>query len=396
MNFILFDDPSIRTSLLPLTFTRPVAGIRVGIFTIWEKWKNFLNKPVSVFTEMYLQNKYPLLSNQEEENLFINGAVCPSEDFLNSLLGLEYGEALVQDSIVLGYKGSFDNNQKNYVGELTIIRNPWDIFINNGKEIRTDFQRIVSNKESLQVPDKHTIVYNIDNVFIEEGVKVKASVLNAENGPIYLGKNSEVQEGSLIKGPFALCEGAVVNMGGKMKGDSTIGPFSKVGGEVSNSVIFGYSNKGHDGFIGNTVIGEWCNLGADTNTSNLKNNYGQVDVYSYAKKGTVSTGQQFCGLIMGDHSKSGINTMFNTGTVVGVCANIFGAGFPPKHIPSFSWGGAEGFTTFKIEKAFEVAERVMQRRKIPFTDADKAILTSVFELEVAGQKQTIEARPNGL
>jgi UDP-N-acetylglucosamine diphosphorylase/glucosamine-1-phosphate N-acetyltransferase len=248
----------------------------------------------------------------------------------------------------------------------------------NRAEIVADYHLITHGRQSQGISDPYTRVYGIGHVFVEEGADIKASILNASaDGPIYIGKDAVVQEGSMIKGAFALCEGAYVNMGGKMRGDSTIGPHSKVGGEVSNSILFGYSNKGHDGFIGNTVIGEWCNLGADTNTSNLKNNYAEVKLWSYAKRAPEGTGQQFCGLMMGDHAKAGINTMFNTGTVAGVCANVFGGGFQPTHIPSFAWGTD---ATFQLEKAFEVAERVMARRKVALTDADKRLLKAVFDL----------------
>ncbi|HEX8546489.1 MAG TPA: GlmU family protein [Cytophagaceae bacterium] len=380
-NYILFDDPEIRASLLPLTFTRPIAGIRTGIFTIAEKWEKHLNTSLSFLTESYLQEKFPI--KKSKQSIYINGAVCPTPELVEAINSLKDDQILVKNNLTIAYTSDEKGKRSTFKGDLNIIQNPWDIFVYNPAEIKSDFDFILSlKKKSQPITDPHTIAYNPENIFLEEGVKLRACILNAEEGPIYLGKNSEVQEGAIIKGPFALCESAVVNMGAKMRGDSTIGPFSKVGGEVSNSVIFGYSNKGHDGFMGNTVIGEWCNLGADTNTSNLKNNYGTVEVFNYKEKEMVSTGRQFCGLIMGDHAKSGINTMFNTGTVVGVAANIFGSGFPPKHIPSFSWGGAEGFTTFRLEKAFEVAQRVMERRKIKFTEIEKNILEEIFDQEV--------------
>ena len=375
MNYTLFDEPSIRQSLLPLTFTRPVSLIRIGILTIAEKWEIFTGEKPLFITESYLHEKFP----KGDTELCINGAVIPNAALFEEIKNLQHGEALVKQGLTIAYRGIIAEVKKESQAEFRTVIFPWDIFAQNSAEIRSDIELLKPIKKWYTVEDKPTIVYKPDNVFIEEGVKIRAAVLNAEDGPIYLGKNSEVQEGALIKGPFALCEGSVVNMGGKMRGDSTIGPYSKVGGEISNSVIFGYSNKGHDGFIGNTVIGEWCNLGADTNTSNLKNNYSQVQVYSYKDKGLANTGLQFCGLIMGDHSKSGINTMFNTGTVVGVCANIFGSGFPDKFIPSYAWGGADGFETFKLDKAYEVAERVMARRKIKLEEADKIILKYIFD-----------------
>jgi UDP-N-acetylglucosamine diphosphorylase/glucosamine-1-phosphate N-acetyltransferase len=268
-----------------------------------------------------------------------------------------------------------------YAGPLAIIDQVWKIFQYNGGQIKADFRLITSSRLSAGIHDPHTRLYGEQNIFIEEGVLTRAAVLNAENGPIYLGKNSSIQEGALIKGPFALGEGSQVCMGAKMRGDVSIGPYCKVGGEVSTSVIFGYSNKAHDGFLGCSVLGEWCNLGADTNTSNLKNNYENTKLWSYAKKGFVSTDLMFCGLVMSDHSKCGINTMFNTGTVAGVSANIFGAGFPRNFIPSFSWGGTAGFTTFQLNKAFETASRAMERKSVIFDEVDKEILAVVFRQE---------------
>jgi UDP-N-acetylglucosamine diphosphorylase/glucosamine-1-phosphate N-acetyltransferase len=260
-----------------------------------------------------------------------------------------------------------------------LIDEVWKIFQHNGNQIRADFEILTAGRKSNPITDIHTRVYGAENIFIEEGVSLRAALLNAENGPIYLGKNSQVQEGALIKGPFALCEGSHVNMGAKVRGDTTVGPFSKIGGEVSNSVIFGYANKSHDGFLGNSVLGEWCNLGADTNTSNLKNNYENVKLWSYAKEGFKDTGLMFCGLMMGDHSKCGINTMFNTGTVVGVSANIFGDGYPRNFIPSFAWGGAAGFTTFQLNKALDTASKAMSRRSMVLDEQETSILKHVYE-----------------
>lgn len=376
MNYILFDDPGIRKNLLPFTFTRPVAGIRVGIYTIAEKWQKYLHANLSYKTQSYLQGKFPL--EERGESIFINGAVCPDEDLVAAILRLNKDQALVTEGVVLAYGAGEDPDEIEYKGHPCIIRSNWDIFRKNGEQIREDF-KLVSVQTSREVKDPHTRTYNDSDIFISPSAKIRAAVLNAENGPIYLGPGSEVQEGALIRGPFALCEGSVVNMGGKMRGDTTIGPYSKVGGEISNSVIFGYSNKSHDGFIGNTVIGEWCNLGADTNTSNLKNNYGSVSAYSFKIDAMVDTGLQFCGMMMGDHSKTSINSMINTGTVVGVMANIFGSGFPPKYVPSFSWGGSGGFEEFNFEKAIEVAQRVMERRKVDLSEEDMKILRHIYE-----------------
>ncbi|MCJ8163986.1 GlmU family protein [Pontibacter sp. E15-1] len=389
MNIILFDDPTIRPNLLPLTFTRPVADLRVGILTIAEKWSMHLGASVSYLTADYLQQKYS--THFDTSNFYINGAVCPDEDLIAAIQALKVGEALYFEQTLVAINGdnlelhaiedmiAHGSSKRQSCDNCTRILEVWDIFLQNGEQIRCDFALLTKDRKSQPLHDRHTIVYGEENIFIEEGATIRAAVLNAENGPIYIGKNAHIHEGALIRGPFALCEESHVNMGGKMRGDVTIGPFCKVGGEVSVSVIMSYSNKGHDGFLGNSVIGQWCNLGADTNTSNLKNNYAEVKVWNYAKRGFKATGQQFCGLIMGDHSKCSINTMFNTGTVVGVSANIFGAGFPLTFIPSFSWGGAAGFEDFKLQKAMEVAEKVMERRKIPFSETEKALLTDVYE-----------------
>lgn len=384
MNVILFDEPAIRINLLPLTYTRPTAGIRIGTLTIAEKWERYLQTEVSWSTPDYLSKKFPI--KLADDNWWINGALCPDAAFVAALGRLKPGDAIRKDDRILAVRTPDDEVPEiitgtvyDYPENLTLIDQVWKIFQQNSLQLRADFDLITKGRTSAGISDRHTVVYFPERVFVEEGVITRAAILNAENGPIYLGKNSQVQEGAVIRGPFSLGEESVINMGGKMRGDTTIGPFSKVGGEISNAVIFGYTNKGHDGFLGNSVLGEWCNLGADTNTSNLKNNYDQVKLWNYGKNGFVKTGIQFCGLIMGDHSKSGINTMFNTATVVGVCTNVFGDGYPRNFIPSFAWGGASGFSTYQLTKAFETAERVMARRNIPFTQIEKDILQHIFE-----------------
>lgn len=383
---VLFDDPAIRGSLLPFTFTRPVADMRVGILKISEKWQHYLNAEIFFLTQEYLQKKFPKAS---QKALAVNGAWLPDTDSNKTLQKLGPNQALYWGKTLLAaYIGETEKNlssaaEKEPVQlekEPVLVQKTWNIFQFNAAEIRKDFAFITSGRVSQPINDPFTRVYAAENIFIEEGAKIKAAVLNAEGGPIYIGKNTEIQEGALIRGPFALCEGSVVNMGAKLRGDTTVGPFSKVGGEVSNSVIFGYSNKGHEGFLGNSVLGEWCNLGADTNTSNLKNNYAPVKVWDYTKGGFASTGLQFCGLIMGDHSKCGINTMFNTGTVVGVGSNIFGDGYPRNFIPSFAWGGAAGFSTFTLPKFEETVQAVFGRRGKAWTDVDKEIVAQIFEL----------------
>ena len=390
MNLILFDHPTIRQNLLPFTFTRPVATIRCGILTIAEKWEKRLNLKASFSTEEYLSKKYPLLHSAD--NLWVNGALCPDAELVKAIADLKMGEAISKDNIILAVRTPDDEvpevitgKVKEFEQPITLIDQMWKIFQHNGAQLRSDFELITAGRKSERMTDPHTRTYNEKNIFIEPGVKIWSAILNAENGPIYLGKDSQVQEGAMIRGPFALGEGSVVNMGGKMRGDVSIGPGCKVGGEVSASVFFGQSNKAHDGFLGCSVIGEWCNFGAESNTSNLKNNYENVKLWSYAKGEFVDTGLIFCGLMMADHGKCGINTMFNTGTVTGVSANIFGDGFPRNIIPSFAWGGAAGFTTYQFEKAMHTAMKAMERRNMPLTEVDKEIYRNIFEM-TAGER----------
>ena len=384
MNVILFDGP-FRAQLLPLTFTRPVCELRIGILTVREKWEKYLESATSTLTEDYLQKKYPLQSGAD--NLLVHGAVCPTPALADAIKGLEIGQQLVKGQMLLAVRlpntvDSFLDIREDAISfdsEITVIQHPWDIFAQNGSELNADFALLTKGRTSVSLSKTNTIIGKYP-VFLEEGANVEASILNTTAGPIYIGKDAEVMEGSLIRGPFSLGEHSQVKMGAKIYGPTTIGPHSKVGGEVNNSVIIGYSNKGHDGFLGNSVLGEWCNLGADTNTSNLKNNYDEVRIWSYVTKSFARTGLQFCGLIMGDHSKSGINTMFNTGTVVGVSANIFGSGFPRTFVPSYSWGGASGFIDYRIDKALEVAQRVMERRGLVLNEVEESIIRTVYDL----------------
>ncbi len=383
MNYILFDGPS-RNKLLPFTYTRPVADIRVGILTIREKWEKYLGFTTSTVTEEYLTEKFPMV--ELEENVMINGSYLPNGELVELIKSLKEKQAIFKDEDVIAFHTTEDQEEVNFdeyeaiefERDILCVEHTWDIFSKNGKAIQNDFELLTHERKSQPIP-KSVNVINPENIFIEEGAKLEFATLNASSGPIYIGKDAEIMEGSIIRGPFALCDNATVKLGAKIYGPTTVGPHSKVGGEVNNSVLFGYSNKGHDGFLGNSVLGEWCNLGADTNNSNLKNNYAEVRLWDYETEGFAKTGLQFCGLMMGDHSKCGINTMFNTGTVVGVSANIFGSGFPRNFVPSFSWGGSNGFTTYLTKKAFEVAQVVISRRHIEFTEQDAAILEHVFE-----------------
>ena len=383
MNYILFDG-TVRNALLPFTFTRPVADIRIGILTIREKWEKYLGTTTTTLTEEYLMEKYPMV--EMEQNIMINASFLPNPILVEMIQNLEINQAVVfGEEIVAFYTNDtqdevdFDEYDLiEYEGDILRIENTWDIFSKNDAALREDFDLLTEDRISQSIP-KSVNVIAPEYIFIEEGAKLEFVTLNASTGPIYIGKNAEIMEGSVIRGPFALCESGRVKLATKVYGATTVGPHSVIGGEVNNSVLFGYSNKGHDGFLGNSVLGEWCNIGADSNNSNLKNNYEEVRLWSYETEGFAKTGLQFCGLIMGDHSKCGINTMFNTGTVVGVSANIFGAGFPRNFVPSFSWGGASGFTTYLTNKAFQTAKIVMSRRNVEFSEQDANILEHVFE-----------------
>ncbi len=382
MNYILFDGAA-RNQLLPFTFTRPVADIRIGILTIREKWERILGTTTSTVTEDYLSHKWPMV--EMPENIMINASFLPTPEFLSQIEKLKPNQAIFHEEDIVAFF-SFEDQEVDFSaftqleleGDAFQIAHTWDIFAKNGDALVADFELLTKNRKSQPIPASNNVIGR-ENIFMEVGANVEFASLNASAGPIYIGADAEIMEGCLIRGPFALCENSSLKMGAKIYGPTTVGPFSRVGGEVNNSVIFGYSNKGHDGFLGNSVLGEWCNLGADTNNSNLKNNYAEVRLWDYETEGFARTGLQFCGLMMGDHSKCGINTMFNTGTVVGVSSNLFGAGFLRNFIPSFSWGGTNGMTTYKTVKAFEVAEIAMNRRKIEFLEEDRAILEHIFE-----------------
>jgi UDP-N-acetylglucosamine diphosphorylase/glucosamine-1-phosphate N-acetyltransferase len=395
MQYALYEDGH-RPHLLPLAYTRPVWDLRIGIDTLAQKWERHLGQPTARTCAPSLAALFatPLPA---AECVFVNGGIVPTPELVRAICThLPPGGYLhTPQGTVLAFRCAAAHVQPTELGlepttlpgvaagvlfepPVLHIRRPWDLFRLNGEVLRRDFAELTRGRQSQPVADKFTAVYAPENVFIEPGARVRAAVLNAESGPIYIGPGADVQEGAMVHGAHAICEGAVLNMGAKLRGDSTIGPYCKVGGEVSNSVLWGYSNKAHDGFLGNSVLGQWCNLGADTNTSNLKNNYGTVRVHSHATGHEEDTGLLFHGLLMADHAKAGINTMFNTGTVVGVCANVYGGGFPAKFIPSFAWGGAmDGWQEFRLEKAYEVAERVMARRGLPLTPQQRELLAHV-------------------
>lgn len=383
---ILFDDN--WADLKPLTFTRPVSELRIGILTIKEKWEKRLGLLGTYHTAPYLAIKYPTVFGAT--NWLINGSVLPTKELCECIEKLPENTLLTQNGVSIALKTDKTTAEAFLFGGFAApdtletnlnfikITYPWDIFMNNKIALDDDFQLVTAGRMSQPLSSTNTVIGDKSRVFLEEGAWVEASILNTQDGPIYIGKNAMVMEGSMIRGGFALCEGAGTKMGVKIYGATTVGPYCKVGGEINNSVLLGYSNKGHDGFLGNSVLGEWCNLGADTNNSNLKNNYADVRVWNYPKGSFIHTDLQFCGLIMGDHSKSAINTMFNTGTVVGVSCNVFGSDFPRKFIPSFSWGGNKNYTIYQLDNAIETAERVMQRRNKIMDEKEKAIFAAIF------------------
>lgn len=378
---IFLSDNGLHKNFRPLTLTRPIAELRFGILTIKETWEKLfleckINPDFFYETEEYLIDKYP---SEYEYDFKIASNIKPTLELVKQILELEKNESLYVNYKWVATNGTKEESKKDIeINDLIYITQVWDLYQKNDQALLLDFKLLIKNKISQPISTSNTVINPI-NIFIEEGAIVECSILNASNGPIYIGKNAEVMEGCMIRGGFALLDNATLKMGAKIYGATTIGPHCKVGGEVSNSLFHGYSNKGHDGFLGNSVVGEWCNFGADTNSSNLKNNYGKLKIYDYNSQELQQTDIMFCGVLMGDHSKTGINTMLNTGTTVGVSANIFGGNFPPKYIPSFTWGGFKASPKFKLDKAFEVAKNMMSRRKIALSEKDKKILTYIFE-----------------
>ena len=377
-NIILFDDDKVRAALLPLTFTRPVAEIRFGIMTQTQKWQKAIEGRYSYLTQDYLSEKYPAV--MAEDNLFVAAHVCPDGALVAAIEALGADEALVTPAGEMLARRGLADKKTVYDGEFLAFREVTDLFMLNDKAIRADYAVLVAGRKSAPLSDSCRLVGDPSQLFIEEGATVECANINVAKGPVYIGRDAEVMEGACLRGPIAMCPHSVVNMGGKIYGATTLGPYCKVGGELNNVVMTGYSNKAHDGFLGNAVIGEWCNLGAGCTASNLKNTYGPVRLWSYATGSFVKTGLQFCGLIMGDHTKAGINTMFNTATVVGVGCNIYGSGFPRNFVASFSEGGASGFDDVSLNKFFDIARRVMARRHVELTDTDVEIFKSIYEI----------------
>lgn len=380
MNIILFDGEEWE-NLLPLTFTKPVASLRMGVLSFAERWEKILNTTISYQTQSYLEEKFS--TNYQSENIFINPSFFPTTELIHYIKELELNQSILFNGRLVAVKTTeeFPRITSEIISlEKTIhIKNSWDLFTYNFQAIEFDFEILTKGRASQPISETNNVLHP-EKIFIEEGAKVEFSILNASEGPIYIGKEAEIMEGCMIRGGLALCEHGKINMGAKIYPGCTVGPYCKVGGELNNAILMAYSNKGHDGFLGNAVLGEWCNLGADTNNSNLKNNYAEVKLWNYKEKRFVKTGLQFCGLIMGDYAKSAINTQFNTGTVVGVCANVFQSGFPPNMIKHYSWGGQSDAPVFSFERACEAAEKMMERRKVEFTPTDKKILEHIFNL----------------
>ncbi|MBP6091563.1 MAG: glucose-1-phosphate thymidylyltransferase [Crocinitomicaceae bacterium] len=374
MKIVLVDN-GLHLRFAPLSLTRPIGDLRIGIMTNTERWK-LVEPTAEIFyeTEAYLNSKYPSTSAAD---LVVNGALIPNDEVVAAILALSENEKLVFESYELAFKGTGSELVK-YTGKTPLLlENRWDIFQKNELAIQSDFDLISAGRTSQSISNSNTVIGNASLIFVEEGAMVEAATLNTTTGPIYIGKSAEIMEGSIVRGPLAMCEYSTLKLGAKVYGATTLGPHCKVGGEVSNVVFQAYSNKGHDGFLGNATIGEWCNIGADTNASNLKNNYGTIAVYSYETQQEEQTDLQFIGLCMGDHSKCGINSMFNTGTVVGVSSNVFGSGFPAKYIPSFSWCDVDAVVPFRFDKAIEYANNMMQRRKLSLSTAEIEILKHI-------------------
>lgn len=378
-NIILFDPVKARQELLPLTFTRPVAMIRFGITTIMEKWQRAIEGTYSFDTQDYLSIKYPLVLSPDGDDLHIAANICPDEKLIDAILSLDPEASLLLNNETIAYRGNGEGDSVTYTGSPLALNHIWDLFMLNDEALRRDFSSLTAGRESQPLSDSCRLIGDPANLFIEKGASVEGAIINVAKGPVYIGQDAEIMEGACLRGPIALCEHAVINMGAKIYGATTLGPHCKVGGEINNVVMTGYSNKAHDGFLGNAVIGEWCNLGAGCTASNLKNDYTPIKLWNYPTHRFLPTGLQFCGLIMGDHSKAGINTMFNTATVVGVGCNIHGTGFPRNFVASFQDGSASGFSDVSFHRFIDTARRVMARRDIELTDTDIEILQHVNE-----------------
>lgn len=389
----LVDAPDSHENLLPLSFTRPVADFRIGISTIREKWEQHIPGIYNYLPVDYLREKFGDVSNPDAEAIFITGALIPDKEVADAILSMQPGEALCKNDTLLAFRGILSHliNKEyktlEYPGQPRIIKYVFDIFRLNPEMIAEDFHRLTAGRKSQPLSDSNRVIGDFTDsegrqmLFIEEGASIEGATINLRKGPVYIGRNAEIMEGSCVRGPLALCEKAKIRMGSKIYGGSTFGPYCKVGGEIDNAVFFGFSNKAHDGYLGNAVIGEWCNIGAGVNASNLKNDYSKIRVWNYKSQTFMRTDLQFCGPIIGDHTKIGVNCMLNTATVLGVGVNIHGSGFPRVFVPSFSEGSpVTGFTNVSMKKFHDIAERVMSRRDLRLTDIDNRIYEKVYEI----------------
>ena len=373
---IQLNDNGLHLKFAPLTLTRPVGNLRIGLFTNDERWSYFLSgAEVTYKTEDYLSDKFPSSKNDVIE---VNASVIPNEDLIAAIYHLSDNEVLMLNDTWLAKIGKGEGKVA-FKGQIPVIINErWHLFQKNDEVLRNDFKIITSGRVSKDLSSSNLVIGDESLIFLEEGAIVEGAILNTNTGPIYVGENAEIMEGSIVRGPLGMNTNSALKLGTKVYGAVTLGPHCKVGGEVNNVVFQSYSNKGHDGFLGNALIGEWCNLGADTNTSNLKNNYGMVSTYSYETEREEITDTQFMGVCMGDHSKCGINTMFNTETVIGVSSNIFGSGFPKKFVDSFVWGGIDNSVSFKFDKAIEYSNNMMVRRGLEISPEEYSILKHIF------------------
>lgn len=377
MNIILFDPKEARGNLLPLTYTRPVAEIRIGMSTMRERWQAFLPGEYSWETEDYLRKKFPM--TQAADAVRVAANVVADAPLAQAVAALLDGEALYHGDSLLAVRG-VESARKEYTENILEINHLWDIFQMNDAVLRADFARITPTQQRRQPSATVTIIGDPENLFIHaEAGPVEGCTFNVNRGPIFIDRGAEVMEGACLRGPIYIGPKSVLKMGAKIYGATTLGPGCKVGGEVNNAVLFGNSNKAHDGYLGNAVVGEWCNMGAGFVASNLKNDYSEIKLWNYPAHRFMRTGLQFCGVIMGDHTKAGINTMLNTATVLGVGVNIHGAGFPRPFLASFLEGSTAGFSEIPMSKFFQTAKTVMSRRGIELTQEDIDILTNIRE-----------------
>lgn len=371
MNITLHDNEN-WLKFAPLTLTRPIGNLRIGILTNDERWKLFFpHAEIGFKSQAYMSSKFPDAGGTE-----MNACVILNRDIADAiaLLG-ENDELFCQDGWIA--RNGEGSNKVKFTGAVIFLKERWNLYEMNGDALLSDFNIITEGRDSEQLSNSNRVIGDSKLIFLEEGAKVEASILNTTNGPIYIGKDAEIMEGSIVRGPLAMNEHSALKLGTKIYGPTTLGPHCKVGGEVNNCIFQSFSNKGHDGFLGNSLIGEWCNIGADTNTSNLKNNYGNVKTFSFESMQLEQTEVQFMGLVMGDHSKCGINTMFNTATVIGVSSNVFGAEFPPKYVPSFQWG-VDG-ESYNFVKALDSAGNMMTRRGLQLSIPDIDILNYISD-----------------